>query len=65
MQTRPVSNPSTTSVIHEYPLGWFYYSSVARSSVVRSSRWLRVQLYQEAPWSDAVARLREIRTLPA
>ena len=31
----------------------------------RFIRWVRVRLYQEAPWNESVARRREIWTLPA
>ena len=31
----------------------------------RFIRWVRVRLYQNVPWSESVARLREIWTLPA
>ncbi len=45
----------------------FINSALTRATqrTQRFIRWVRVRLYQEAPWSEAVARLREIWTLPA
>jgi hypothetical protein len=45
----------------------FINSALTRATqrTQRFIRWVRVRLYQDVPWSDSVARLREIWTLPA
>ena len=45
----------------------FINSALTRATqrTQRFIRWVRVRLYQEAPWSEAMARLRELWTLPA
>lgn len=45
----------------------FINSALTRATqrTQRFIRWVRVRLYQEAPWGESVARLREIWTLPA
>ena len=45
----------------------FINSAITRATqrTQRFIRWVRVRLYQEVPWCESVARLREIWTLPA
>ena len=45
----------------------FINSALTRATqrTQRFIRWVRVRLYQDIPWSDSVARLREIWSLPA
>jgi hypothetical protein len=45
----------------------FINSALTRATqrTQRFIRWVRVRLYQDVPWSESVARLREIWTLPA
>jgi len=45
----------------------FINSALTRATqrTQRFIRWVRVRLYQNVPWSESVARLREIWTLPA
>ncbi len=45
----------------------FINSALTRATqrTQRFIRWVRVRLYQEAPWSEAMGRLRELWTLPA
>ena len=45
----------------------FINSALTRATqrTQRFIRWVRVRLYQDAPWSESVARLREIWSLPA
>ena len=45
----------------------FISSALTRATqrTQRCIRWVRARLYIEAPWSESVARLREIWTLPA
>ena len=45
----------------------FINSAVIRATqrTQRFIRWVRVRIYQRVPWSESVARLRELWTLPA
>lgn len=45
----------------------FINSAVTRATqrTQRFVRWVRVRIYQRAPWSESMARLRELWTLPA
>jgi hypothetical protein len=45
----------------------FINSAVTRATqrTQRFVRWVRVRIYQRVPWSESVARLRELWTLPA
>jgi hypothetical protein len=45
----------------------FINSAVTRATqrTQRFIRWVRVRIYQHVPWSESVARLRELWTLPA
>ena len=48
-------------------VGNFINSAVTRATqgAQRFIRWVRVRIYQRVPWSESVARLRELWTLPA
>ena len=45
----------------------FINSAVTRATqrTQRFIRWVRVRIYQRVPWSESMARLRELWTLPA
>jgi hypothetical protein len=45
----------------------FINSALTRATqrTQRFIRWVRVRLYLDAPWSESLARLRELWTLPA
>jgi len=45
----------------------FINSALTRATqrTQRFIRWVRVRLYLDAPWSESMARLRELWTLPA
>ena len=45
----------------------FINSAVTRATqrTHRFIRWVRVRIYQRVPWSESVARLRDLWTLPA
>ena len=55
------SDPSPVKVVRN-----FINSALTRATqrTPRFIRWIRVRLYQQAPWSESIVRLRELWLLP-
>ena len=68
-RTRPTrqkpGNPKVMKVVEI--VRNFINSAVTRATqrTQRFIRWVRVRIYQRVPWSESMARLRELWTLPA
>ena len=68
-RTRPkaggAGNPKVMKVVEI--VRNFINSAVTRATqrTQRFIRWVRVRIYQQVPWSESMARLRELWTLPA